>query len=78
MDANKLVKMANQIAEFFAGEPERTAAVDGVALHLQRFWEPRMRKAMYAALDAGEVQGMHELVATVLRERRNALEPVRC
>ena len=53
MDARKLVKMANEIAAFFAVEPTRQAAVDGVAGHLKRFWEPRMRVALFAALDAG-------------------------
>ena len=43
MDGQKLVKMANQIAAFFAAEPDRKAAVEGVAGHLKRFWEPRMR-----------------------------------
>ena len=75
MDTKKLVKMANDIAAFFAAEPERKAAVDGVAGHLKRFWEPRMRKEILAALDRGETQAMNELVVEALRGHRNMLEP---
>ncbi len=75
MDGKKLVKMANEIATFFAVEPVRAAAVEGVAGHLQRFWEPRMRRAILAELDAGGGQGMHELVLEALRSQRARLEP---
>jgi formate dehydrogenase subunit delta len=79
MDANKLVAMANQIAAFFAADPDRTAAIDGVAGHLQKFWEPRMRREILARLDEslqhGGQHGMHELVVAALTERRQALTP---
>ncbi len=76
MDGKKLVKMANEIASFFAAEPERKVAVDGVAGHIKRFWEPRMRVAIFAELDEGGGRGMHELVAEALRTHRGKLEPV--
>jgi formate dehydrogenase subunit delta len=75
MDAAKLVKMANQIAAFFAAEPVRTAAVEGVANHIKRFWEPRMRRAILAQLDAGPDHGMHELVVEALTSHRQRLAP---
>jgi formate dehydrogenase subunit delta len=75
MDGRKLVKMANEIAAFFAAEPERKAGVDGVANHLKRFWEPRMRREILAMFDAGTTQGMHELVVEALRSHRQRLEP---
>lgn len=75
MDAPKLVKMANQIAGFFAVEPERAAAVAGVALHLQRFWEPRMRRELLAEFDRGGGHGLHELVVEALRVHRQQLQP---
>jgi formate dehydrogenase subunit delta len=77
MDDKKLVKMANEIAAFFAVEPQRSAAVDGVASHLKRFWEPRMRRALLAMFDAGEQSGMHELVVEALRTQRSKLEPAK-
>lgn len=75
MDLNKLIKMANQIAGFFGAEPERKAAVEGVAGHLKRFWEPRMRREILEALDRGETQAMNELVVEALKGHRKMLEP---
>lgn len=53
-DDNELVRMANEIADFFRPYP-RDEAVEGVAHHIRDFWEPRMRRAMDAHLDAGGV-----------------------
>lgn len=50
--AEKLVRMANQIASFFASQPEATR-VDGVATHINKFWEPRMRRQLFEIVDAG-------------------------
>jgi formate dehydrogenase subunit delta len=52
MDAAKLVMMANQIGRFFAGQ-RGTDPVVGIADHLEKFWEPRMRAAIIAHLAAG-------------------------
>ena len=56
----KLVYMANQIATFFANMPH-DEGVEGVAKHINNFWEPRMRRQLFAILDAGG-KGLHELV----------------
>ena len=49
---DKLVYMANQIGKFFQSQgPEK--AVAGTAEHIKKFWDPRMRKAIFAHLDAG-------------------------
>ena len=52
MSPDKLVMMANQIGTFFASQGE-AAAVPGIAEHIKKFWEPRMRQAIFAHLDAG-------------------------
>jgi formate dehydrogenase subunit delta len=52
MQGNKLVTMVNQIAAFHRRRPQEEAATE-VATHLERFWEPRMRKAIQTHLDAG-------------------------
>ena len=75
MDGAKLVRMANQIAGFFAVDPDRAAAVAAIAGHLQRFWEPRMRREILAVLDRGGEHGLHELVEAALREHRPQLQP---
>ncbi len=75
MNAPKLVKMANQIAAFFAADPDHKAAIDGVTGHLRRFWEPRMRKEILAHLDRGGDHGLHALVVEALKQNRQTLEP---
>ncbi len=48
----KLIRMANQIATFFLSQPENIRA-EGVATHINKFWEPRMRRQLFEHLDAG-------------------------
>ena len=52
-NVDHLVQMANDIGHFFQSEPDHEAAVAGVAAHIRRHWEPRMRKHIYAHLDQG-------------------------
>ncbi|MBM4059616.1 MAG: formate dehydrogenase subunit delta [Planctomycetes bacterium] len=77
MNRKKLVTMANQIAAFFAAEPDHSVAVAGVAGHLQRYWEPRMRREVYAVLDGGGEHGLSPLVVEALVAHRASLEPAR-
>ena len=44
MSEDKLVRMANQIATFFDTQPDDPA--DGIAKHINEFWEPRMREGL--------------------------------
>lgn len=53
MSAEPLVKMANDIGDYFATEPDHAAAIASVAMHIRSYWEPRMRKQIFAHLDAG-------------------------
>lgn len=48
----KIVRMANQIATFFLSQPENVRA-PGVANHINKFWEPRMRRQFFDVIDAG-------------------------
>ena len=52
MEPEKLVGMANQIAQFFATQSRDRVAAD-VADHLTKFWEPRMIERICAHLDDG-------------------------
>ncbi len=49
----RIVRMANQIGTFFLSKPH-DEGVAGVAEHINRFWEPRMRRQFFAALEGGE------------------------
>jgi formate dehydrogenase subunit delta len=53
MDVQRLVSMANDIASYFASEPDRDLGIAGFANHLRKFWDPRMRRQIIAYSDAG-------------------------
>jgi len=67
MNVERLAEMVNDIANFFASEPDHTAAIAGVAGHIRRFWEPRMRKQIIAHLDAGG-HGLSDLAREGVQE----------
>jgi formate dehydrogenase subunit delta len=48
----KLVYMANQIGTFFKAQDTDTVSAK-IAEHITKFWDPRMRRAIIAHLDAG-------------------------
>ena len=48
MRHDDLVRMINQIAQFFDPYPE-AEAVAGVAEHLHKFWDPSMRRELIDA-----------------------------
>lgn len=48
----QLVRMANQIGTFFESMPDHQEALEGIAMHLKKFWDPRMREALLALVDA--------------------------
>ena len=50
MPHDKLARMANQIATFFATQPGDDQA-ERVAAHLNDFWGPEMRAALKAQAD---------------------------
>lgn len=52
MSHDKIVRMANQIAAFFKSQPE-AARAEGVANHINKFWEPRMRRQFFEHMDKG-------------------------
>jgi formate dehydrogenase subunit delta len=64
MPHDDLVRMVNQIAQFFAAYPE-IEAVAGVKEHLQKFWDPSMRKEL---LDARQLlaERLHPLARSAL------------
>jgi formate dehydrogenase subunit delta len=48
MNVERLVAMANDIGNFFGGETQPEDRVAGVANHLSRFWDARMRRQIIA------------------------------
>ena len=52
MSPDRLIHMANQIGKFFQFQGH-DKAVPGIAEHIRKFWDPRMRKQIFVHLDAG-------------------------
>jgi formate dehydrogenase subunit delta len=52
MSPDRLVYMANQIGKFFEVQ-RHDEVVPGIANHIKKFWDPRMRKAIFAYVDSG-------------------------
>jgi formate dehydrogenase subunit delta len=77
MDEQNLIDMANRIGEFFDSMPDRDEALDGVADHIRRFWEPRMRRKLLEALDRPDAAGiqMSPIVKEALHRHRVQLTP---
>ena len=50
--ADTLIRMANDIGKFFRAQGDERA-IAGIAEHISKFWEPRMKKQIFAHLDAG-------------------------
>lgn len=48
----KIARMANQIGLFFQSKPHQEG-VAGVADHINKFWEPRMRRQFFEMVEAG-------------------------
>ena len=70
---DRLVTMANQIGQFFTTQPGDRAVAD-IADHLRKFWEPRMRAAIFAHLDAGGA-GLDPPVRRAIEQWRRATTP---
>jgi formate dehydrogenase subunit delta len=71
---SKLVYMANQIGKFFASQGT-DRAVSGTAEHIKKFWDPRMRSAIFAHLAEGGA-GLEPNVRAAL-EKLQAAETIK-
>ncbi len=60
MSADKIVRMANDIAKFMESKPH-AEGVSLLAAHINDFWEPRMRRQLFQKIDAGG-EGFRPLV----------------
>jgi formate dehydrogenase subunit delta len=70
MSPDKLVHMANQIGTFFASQGANKEAA-AVADHLRKFWDPRMRAAIIAHVEAGGC-GLNPSVREAIDRLRSA------
>ena len=73
MQIETLVKMANQIGAFFEAMPDHAEAVHGIADHLHKFWDPRMRRELLAHVDTHGSDRLSPIVAEALAAHRSEL-----
>lgn len=73
MEGERLIQMANQIGQFFSAEPDQAVALEGIAGHLRRFWDPRMRRQIVALVDEHRHEGMTPLVEAAIRRNHDRL-----
>lgn len=72
MDTENLFRMANRIGDFFEAMPDRDEALQDIAVHIRKFWEPRMRRQFLAAVDAGDA-GLQEVVQAAVQRHRGLI-----
>lgn len=70
----KLVRMANQIEDFFRPYPD-DKAIAGIQEHLRSFWTPRMRNELAAHAAAGG-KGIDPRVLAAIQRSVAAESPV--
>ena len=70
MNAENLIKMANDIGAFFEAMPNREQATQDVATHIKKFWEPRMQRSFLEYLKAHGDQELKPVVREAVREIR--------
>ena len=74
MNGDQLIRMANQIGVFFESMPDRAEALEGLANHLKKFWDPRMRKAFLQLVDDETNQSqLSDIVRVAMQEHRAML-----
>lgn len=73
MHTDTLIQMANQIGAFFEAMPDREEALEGIAMHIKRFWEPRMRREFLACVDGNGATELNAMVSEAVRTHRSLL-----
>ncbi|MDK9704449.1 MAG: formate dehydrogenase subunit delta [Sulfuritalea sp.] len=72
MNPDTLIRMANQIGAFFEAMPDREQAVQDIANHLRRTWDPRMRTQLMATLGGTKEVNLKPLVREAVLALRQA------
>ncbi len=71
MQTETLIKMANQVGDFFEAEPNQVQAQLDIASHLNRFWTKDMRNQIAAHVQAKQGTGLHNLVILAISAHLN-------
>ncbi len=66
MQTETLIKMANQVGDFFESYPDVTQAQKDIAYHLNRFWTKDMRNQIAAHVAQKNGEGLYAKVASAI------------
>jgi len=61
MNIDLLIKMTNEIGDFFNGASDPQQAARDVANHLKRYWEPRMLRQMLSYYEQRQGAGLSDV-----------------
>jgi formate dehydrogenase subunit delta len=70
---DKLVRMANQVGDFYAAMPEREAT-EGAASHLRLYWTPKMIREIIALADQSH-PGLNAVAACAVQSLKETATP---
>ncbi len=68
MEAEKLIKMANQVGDFYEAFPDKAEARKEIAGHLNKFWNSAMRKSIAAYIKEKQGTGLHPQVIEAIQQ----------
>lgn len=74
MDIENLIRMANQIGEFFEPMPNREQSLSDIALHLKRSWAPVMRRQLLDHIERNGGNGIREIVKEAVTQHGSTLQ----
>ncbi|WP_417478303.1 formate dehydrogenase subunit delta [Maricaulis sp.] len=66
MNDASLIRMAHQIADFYAPYTE-AEAIEGVAVHIRKFWDPGMRDRLIALSQSPDAGLRPTITAAITR-----------
>lgn len=68
MESDKLVKMANQIGDFFSANPDADTAKMDIAMHLKKFWNSVMIEAIVDHVKHHQGEGLNPPVREAIQQ----------
>ncbi|OAM52747.1 formate dehydrogenase [Methylovorus sp. MM2] len=68
MNIEQLIKMANQIGEFFFAYPDAEQAKLDIVSHIKRFWALSMRKQIVEYVTEEQGTALQPLVVDAIKE----------
>lgn len=68
MEIEKLIRMANQIGDFFEANPDVEEAKHEIGSHLNKFWNSIMIKSIVDHVQQHQGTGLHPRVIAAIKQ----------